>query len=209
VDFNDDGTISMADFSLLSSNWALSGPRVCPGGGPGALPRGEGESSVAAAIPLNVGSVGLKLAPPQSAGKPGDIVALDVLVQAGAQPINNVELYLSFDPQALRVVDGAGNPASQIEADLTTLTGGALMNTADNATGQIRYDAMQALGQPSPSGDFRVATIRFKLLKPTPGVTVKFGPDSDAFYDGFAVTGTRDGATIVSGTSFFLPMVLK
>ncbi len=135
-------------------------------------------------------------------------MALNVLVEAGAQPINNVELHINFDPHLLQVVDGAGQAAGEITADLTTLTG-VLLNSADNATGEIRYDAMQTLGGTSPTGAFQIATIRFKLLKPTPGAAVEFGALSNAFYDGYAVAGTREGATVVSDGYTFLPIILK
>lgn len=218
TDFNDDGKVNTVDFSLLSSNWALQGPIVCPSGQPGRMPSGE-TAAVAAALgevavttsPASLsteGAVGLKLAPAEYSGKPGDIVALDVLVEAGTQPINNVEMHISFDPHLLQVVDGAGQAASEITADLTTLTG-VLLNTADNATGEIRYDAMQTLGGTSPSGSFRIATIRMKLLSPTPGTAVEIGWDSEAFYDGYAVTGNREDATVVSGGYTYLPIIMK
>ena len=83
-------------------------------------------------------------------------------VVAGTQPVNNVELYVDFDPAVLQVVDAAGNPTSTVEGDQTALNT-VLFNAVDNAGGHIRYDAGKLSGTP-PTGTFRLAVLRFKVL---------------------------------------------
>jgi len=203
ADLNDDGQISAADYSLLTSNYQREGPVPCPVLAP-TLTNAELWRSPAV---TSGGPVNLKLAPVAQSGMGEDVLALDLEVEAGAQPINNVELYLAYDPQVLQVVDAGGSPATAIEPDQTVLDGDVLLNEA--GAGVIRYDAVQTLGGPAPAGDFRVATIYFKLLKPSLGTKVRIASGSDAFYAGEAVTGDRGEATIVSGAFNFMPLLIR
>ena len=128
-----------------------------------------------------------------------NLFTLNLMLDASAQPVNNVELYLTFNPALLRVVDANGNPAAAIDPDLSALTT-QLLNTTNNNAGQIRYDAGNLTGAP-PTGTFRVATIRFKPLAETPGAPVSFVAPTDVFYQGTSVLGAREGATVQVVTS--------
>ena len=126
----------------------------------------------------------------------GGVFTLDVMVDAGAQPVNNVELYLAFNPALLRVVDASGNSVTTVEADPGALTT-VLFNSADNTTGQIRYDAGKLSGAPRqvPFGWRPSASRRW----PRPaGTSVSYVAPSDVFYGGASVLGTKEGATVTS-----------
>jgi hypothetical protein len=140
------------------------------------------------------GTVNLTFAPPNRIVSAGDIITFELRVAAGAQPVNNVELYAQFDPAALQVVDMAGNPATTLEAD-TTVLNIELANEVNNATGAIRYDAGKLTGAP-PSGDFRVATVRFKVTRAMPVSTVRYVTPSDVFFGGSSVVGALGDAVI-------------
>ena len=186
TDFNDDGRISGVDFSLLATNYNRSGPLACP-----ALAAQDAATESAAAV-------NLAFAPTSRSAQVGDIVAFDVQVAAGAQPVNNVELYADFDPTVLQLVNAAGNPAASIEADLATLNT-ELFNSVDNAGGHIRYDAGKLTGTP-PTGTFRVAVLRFKVVKAAASSTVRFVAPSDVFYQGASVVGTLGSANVLRPT---------
>jgi len=142
-----------------------------------------------------------------------ELLLLDLLADAGAQPVNGVELALEFDPALLEVVDAAGEPAEAIDGDPGAF-GRVLRNVVDNAGGRIEYDAGQELppGSP-PTGTFRVASVRFKV-RTTPGLgQVRYLDGSDAFYAGQPLVTQREGAWIVGPgralEELYLPMVTR
>jgi hypothetical protein len=134
------------------------------------------------------------MSPRSQAADVGDIFSVDLLVEAEAQAINNVELYLEFDPAVLVVVDASGNPVTAIEPDLSALNT-VLWNEVDNSRGQIRYDAGQLTRTP-PSGAFRVATVHFKKLAAAATTTIRYMASSDEFYQGMSMAGMLGEATV-------------
>lgn len=175
ADFNDDTCIRGVDFSLQASNYNRLGPTACTG------------SETGDAANQLQGAVSLAFEPSGKVAGVGDIFTLALMVQAGMQPLNNVELYIDFDPTVLQVVDTAGNPVSSIEPDLTTFET-LLYNSVDNTGGHIRYDAGH-LAATAPTGAFRIAQVRFKRLASTDTTLVRIVPPSDAFYVGSSVGG--------------------
>jgi hypothetical protein len=109
-----------------------------------------------------------------------------------------VELYVQFDPAVLQVVDTAGDPATTIAADLTTLNI-ELANEANNTTGNIRYDAGKLTGAPS-TGTFQVATVYFKVIGSAPTSQIRYVAPSDVFLGGASVVGTLGSATVLRAT---------
>jgi hypothetical protein len=209
ADFNDDAVVNAADFSLLSSNYNRNGPLACP------VPAAAGAEAITAPLgtPRVTQTTGgipvmLSLVPNAQRGAEGDIVTLDLLLETGDQPVSNVELYATFDTAALQVVDANGNPASAIVPD-TGVLDGVLLNVASNDTGTIRYDAMQPLGGQSPSGTFRVATTRFKVLSEANQAQVRYVQGSEAFYGGNYLEVTLGSATVNLSTQSYLPLVLR
>jgi len=148
----------------------------------------------------------------------GDIFTVDVVIQAGAQPVDTVEAYIYFPTGVLQVVDAGGNPA-------TTVEGGTdfdmeLTNSADNSAGKVHYAATMLGG--SLSGDITVATIRFKAIGPTDEDWLRFQiwpPEkTDVTYLGQSVlTAWPAAAVVVEGYAptptptgqIYLPLILK
>jgi hypothetical protein len=157
--------------------------------------------------------VGLDISPRVSWVGEGELFVLELLVRAGSQPVSSVELTLSFDPTALQVVDPNGDPVDHIEGDQTAL-GQVLWNLADNDTGRIEYDAGLALPPgPAPTGTFRVASVRFKLVGAPASRLLQIGGGSDAFYEGVALAGARGTAWLLEPGKVlsvsYLPLILR
>ena len=188
ADFNGDEAISGADFSLLATNYGRQGP----------IPVASALSPLRRSPLADV--VNIRIDPPGSTAAPGELFTVDIALQAGSQPVDAVDAYLSFDPTYLRVVDAAGN-------ETTSITPGSalplvLQNSADNSTGRITFSAGRQLSGSPPSGDFVLATIRFKAMAGTGagGTPVNFMEGTDVFSQGESVLGTRaDGVVIISG----------
>ena len=103
----------------------------------------------------------------------GDIVVLQVPLDADGVTFDVVGFLINFDQTLLQVVDAAGNPASQVE--LGDLPGFNVVNTASNTEGTIEF-AQGILPPGQTGGTFTVATIRFKVIAalPTGGTQVTF-----------------------------------
>ncbi len=101
----------------------------------------------------------------------GQLFTVDIMVNAGAQPVDGAQAFINFNPAYLTVVDAAGNPTNQI------IPGSAfsshLLNSVDNAAGQISYSDGQLTGSPI-SGLFTLATIRFKANSAVASTAVDF-----------------------------------
>jgi hypothetical protein len=111
----------------------------------------------------------------------GDIVILQVLLDADGVTFDTVGFLINFDPTVLQVVDAAGDPASQIEpGDVPADLAGP--NTASNTAGTI--DFAQGISGGQTGGTFTVATIRLKVI-----VTLPAGGTRVRFVDGLGNTG--------------------
>jgi len=132
--------------------------------------------------------VSLALSPSLRAARAGSIITLDLMVVAGAEQVDGVELYLHFDPAVLKVVDAAGSLATSIESDTTALDV-PLENLVDNTAGTIRYDAGRLVPD-WPTGTFRVATARFKVVGSAATTEVRYVAPSDVFFAGSSMLGT-------------------
>jgi hypothetical protein len=102
----------------------------------------------------------------------GDIVILEVPLNANGVTFNAVGFKINFDQTFLQVVDAAGQPASQVEPG--DLPGFSVVNIASNAEGTIEF--AQAIVGGQTGGTFTVATIRFKVIAALPvgGTQVAF-----------------------------------
>ncbi|MBC7224349.1 MAG: hypothetical protein H5T59_08785 [Anaerolineae bacterium] len=192
ADFNENDRIEIFDFSLLATNYGREGDIILS-----ALEAGE-----AITTPVDLG-----IWPPVYIAEVGEVFALLVQAYAGEQPVDGVSLYLDFDPALLQVVDAAGNPVDQIEAQ--PLLPNVLYNQADNALGQIEFHAGRELGGTPPTGTFPVALIRFKALAPTGGTPVAFSQtlprQTDVAFEGYSVLGNLyDGQVRTAGHKIFL-----
>jgi len=110
----------------------------------------------------------------------GDIVILQVLLDADGVTFDTVGFLINFDQTLLQVVDAAGDPASQVEPG--DLPGINVVNTASNTEGTIAF--AQAIIGGQAGGTFTVATIRFKVMAALPA-----GGTQVTFVDGLGNTG--------------------
>jgi hypothetical protein len=163
----------------------------------------------------SAGAVNLSFSPQSQVASLGEVVTFDMMVEAGEQLLSNVELYIEFDPVVLQVVDASGDPAEAVEADQDTLDI-VLLNRVDNQAGRIRYDAGKLVGA-TPSGTFRVATLRLNRIGEVGQTAVRYLSSSDVFYRGESVIGSLGQAVVVDPTytplppvhRLYMPVILK
>jgi hypothetical protein len=209
ADFNDDGVVDAADFSLLASNYNRSGSLACPAAGASVGAATAPSGSARQDVETFAGNpVVLALMPQAQQGAAGDVVTIDLMLDTGSQPINNVELYLTFEPTVLQLVDADGHPAASVMPDASRLDS-VLLNQASNDSGTIRYDAMQPLGGASPSGTFRIATVHFKVLNGAYLARVRYVEGSAAFYEGDYLPVRLGSASVEPRSRIYLPAVLR
>ncbi|HET6313434.1 MAG TPA: SpoIID/LytB domain-containing protein, partial [Chloroflexia bacterium] len=110
ADLNSDGEVTLSDVSLLRSGFDMCGdisadgqfsamstnlaPALAPWLNPERLPR---------TLEMSLQASGTSV-------KPGEIVELDVIAEAGVQPVDGASFVLRFDPAQLAPVDAAGFP---------------------------------------------------------------------------------------------------
>ncbi|MCX6021319.1 MAG: hypothetical protein NTZ05_06250 [Chloroflexi bacterium] len=113
-----------------------------------------------AAIPVN--GAGLRLTPSSATGAVnGAPVAVDLLVDAGAQRVDAVDVFLRFDPALARATDAAGADAGSIAADTAAL-GQVLRNQVDNGAGRVSFSIRRAPTAAAATGSFRIRTLRLQ-----------------------------------------------
>jgi len=215
ADFNEDGVVNGVDMALLAANFGQVGDVEV---GPHAsrltfdVSRLTFDTSHTTQYAIRTTSpVTITFSPALITAEVDDIFSVDVLIQAGAQPVDTVQAYIYFPAGVLQVVDAGGNPA-------TTVEGGAdfdmeLANSADNSGGKIRYAATM-LGS-SLSGGITVATIRFRAVAPSMASWLRFQvwpPEkTDVSYLGQSVLTAWPAASVtVEGyPKVYLPLILK
>jgi len=212
ADFNEDAAINAADLALLQANLGRRGDILVGVATMAAAARaGEEQPLFLDLAPQAAGPVRLRIQPSSTQVAVGQVVALDVLAEAGAQPVDVAELYLDYDPALLQAVDAAGAPATGVQPG--TALGTTLLNRVDPAWGWADLIATSA-GSPAPSGQFLVARVRFKVLA-AGQTTVRFSfsdwRTTDVAYRGDSMLGAVQAPVIEGGQtkSLYLPLVLK
>ena len=125
------------------------------------------------------GTVTVSLRPPDNGPVDvGDIITLDLFISAEEQEVDSILALVQFPPQDLQVVDASGNIVSpaKIIPDLDEFPN-VLENDVSNETGEISYQAGVALEGTLPSGEFRVASIRLKVIAQVPASGVPVSLD--------------------------------
>lgn len=147
-----------------------------------------------AMVSAPAGTVVLHFDPPQTTVVAGQEFQVALLVEAGSQPVDAVDAFLSFDPALLQVLELTPGSA------LPTVLAGSF----DNATGRIGFSAGKQLGGPDPSGTFVLVTISLRTNSTAaPGSTALafvFEPpvrNTDVFYRGQSVLGSAQNGSIV------------
>lgn len=154
-------------------------------------------ASTAQGEPIALGTVNLSIYPATKTVIVNELFSLEIRVSAGAQQVDGVDAFLSFNPAHMSVdhiTPGATLPS-------------ILANTYNNSAGTITYSAGKVLGSTSPSGTFTLATIYFKAKTvPVTNSPVAFQSGTDVAFGGVSVLGTlTNGAvTIRYGTANLL-----
>jgi PKD repeat protein len=94
----------------------------------------------------------------------GRLAQVSLYVDAGAQPVDAVDIYVNFDPRKIRITDASGTAASEIYRDASVMPLSPLLNRVDNAAGQIDFAAGVAGG--SATDRFRVGYFYVYALSP-------------------------------------------
>ena len=132
------------------------------------------------ASPLQQNCATMTFSPTTASAAPGGVVVLQVPLDADGVTFDVAGFKINFDPTHLRVVDAAGDPASQIEPG--DLPGMNVVNTASSAAGTIEF--AQAIVGGQTGGTFTVATIRLKVIGRLPA-----GGTQVTFVNGLGNTG--------------------
>lgn len=140
------------------------------------------------------GTVVLRVEPAVSTVVTGQEFEVTLIVDAGSQPVDAVDAFLSFDPALLQVLDLAPGAA------LPTI----LASSFDNTTGRISYSAGKQLGGPDPTGTFKLVVIHLQAQStPAPGgtpIAFVFEPPArftDVFFRGKSVFGSAQDGTVI------------
>jgi hypothetical protein len=162
--------------------------------------------------PLGPGQVGARIDPSTTSVSSGSPFTLDVIIEAGTQPVDSSQVCLDFDPVYLQVLGLI--PGS---IPWTTMT-----STFDNTEGQIDYAAGFLTGE--TTGTFSLVTIQFQATTATPGTDVVFcltSPRDTTVYYGITnvLASTTDGQVVITAVTptpvppgihdAFAPVVLK
>lgn len=154
-------------------------------------------------------TVVVNLAPSVSSVSKDQIFTVDIQVVAGAQQVDGAEIHLYFDQTYLQVVNASGIPVGSIQ-DNGYLTQ-VIRNKVYTDTQQARIYFAAGIYDPEvtkPSGTFPLATVRFKALWGTGGITtpLTFGTvlpyRTEITYAGSSVLGSVEhGGVVISGTT--------
>ncbi|MCX6020319.1 MAG: hypothetical protein NTZ05_01035, partial [Chloroflexi bacterium] len=119
------------------------------------LTAADGQGVTGSAAPFTtVQPVALRLETgPPAALVNGSAAEMRVLAAVGTQPVDRVQLRLTFDPAKLQVVDADGVSANGVNLQSGPSFANVMQNTVNNATGNVSFTASTAGGQSPASGD--------------------------------------------------------
>ena len=203
ADLNGDGEVSMSDISLLRSGFDMCGDISADNQFRAMSTGGAPTLSQVLSPWLNPDRLqrplSLHLNPSTTHIRVGEMVAVDVVAQAGTQPIDGVSFILKYDPGRLQLVDEQGAPAKGAEpgAQLPSVMG----NWVDHRGGAVGYAAGILQGAP-PDGWVLVAHLRFRALTTGPEpAQLSFYPTPSRFMQvtngGVNLLGRATGAAII------------
>ena len=215
ADFNEDNTADAADLALLQTNFGRRGDVLV--GVPTSGLTIQAAAKEPETLDLRVdsltltGTVSLRLVPAAALVSAGDVITVDVVAGAGAQPVDAVEIHLDFDPTLLQVVDASGTPATQVQPG--TALPIVLGNAVDPVRGRVDFVA-SSVGSSPASGQFTIARVRFKALQ-LGQAEVRFSLSSwrstEIISQGASVLGDVEAAefVIVGAEKAYLPVIVK
>ncbi|HEY0604683.1 MAG TPA: hypothetical protein VGD58_17325 [Herpetosiphonaceae bacterium] len=140
----------------------------------------------------------LLLTPARTTIYPQQTFEIDLRIATGSTSADTVDAYLTFDPDALEVVDDAGLPATSItpnHAVVDTVT----YNRVNAQTGQIDFSASRSTS-PYLSGVATAASIRFRAKTQLGSTSLQFVQQgvrrSDLFSGGVSLQAVVEHATV-------------
>jgi len=206
ADLNGDGVVNATDMGLVALNYGKTGDVEL---GSSAARRSVSTASFGDISVQAAGSVALNFVPSAIEKSRGDIFEVQVMLRAGSQPVDTVDLAIFFPGAVLSIVDQAGSPATRVQGN--TAFSQELANSVQNGAGIIRYAATKTGG--SVTGDVRLFTLRVKAINPGTG-WLRFGmwnPRTDVRYRGQSVLGSWPAASmrILGENKLYLPMTIK
>lgn len=155
------------------------------------------------------GAVVVNLTPSVSSVSKDQIFTVDIQVVAGPQPVDGAEIHLYFDQTYLQVVNAAGSPVGTIQDN--GYLSQVIRNRVYTDTQQARIYFAAGIydpEEPKPSGTFPLATVRFKALWGTGGVTTPLTLGTvlpyrtEVTFAGSSVLGSvQNGGVVISGTT--------
>ncbi|MBK8027731.1 MAG: hypothetical protein IPK19_41710 [Chloroflexi bacterium] len=145
----------------------------------------------------------VSLAPASTTTMVDGVFDVAIWVKAGALPVNTAAGYLDFDPALLQVeqITGGGT--------LTTV----LANSFNNVSGQVNYAA--GLFGSTATGDFVLATVRFRAEAPTLQTAITFNHviprQTDVFTEGgdSILAGVEEAIVTVHESNLDLSVTLQ
>lgn len=165
ADLNGDGTVTMADLSLLRSGFDQCGDISVDANfqilSTNAAPMLADTLAPWLNAPALPHDLSLASVPRSGHAKPGDVVTVDVVVQAGAQAIDGAAFVLHYDPQRFAPVDSGGKANDKVEPGL--LLPAVMGDWIDTKSGTVGYSGGMVQGTP-PNGRITVARARFRVL---------------------------------------------
>lgn len=164
-DLNGDGVVTMSDISLLRSGFERCGD-ISADPELQALSTNSSPSLAEALAPwTNPGglqhNLSLDLAASAQNVKVGSTVKIDVIAQAGGQPIDGASFLLHYDPQKFLPLDAAGNTAAGLEPGYTLPS--VMGNWIDRKNGSMGFSSGVLQGA-ARDGRIVLAQIRFRAL---------------------------------------------
>ena len=163
ADFNQDGTTDILDYSLLYTNYGMAGPRPARLALLHRPTQGKPGPAAVRNVHVSIDSATVTV---------GDLFELLVRFRPAAAEVDGADMHLAFDPAVLRVVDRRGCDSDHIIA--RSALPNVIRNTANNATGLIRYAAGAAFGGPPVSSDSTIASIPLKAVAPADRTSITF-----------------------------------
>jgi hypothetical protein len=199
ADLNGDGVVSAADVSLLRSGFDQCGD-ISADTQLSALSTGLAPSFSRALAPwtnadMHRRDLTMSISASSAAVKVGEIVEVQVVANAGGQPVDGAAFVLNYNPSVLAPVNAQGNPVSGVEP------GAALPSVYTNwvdPRGAIGFSAGMLQGE-APSGSFVLAVVRFRALQ-TGSSIVDFAtgpsPHVQLTYGGANLLGSAGGLAL-------------
>ncbi len=183
ADIDDDGCVWGYDISLLTTNFGIGGQTSLTSVAPTSTPALDSatlrsrvgvynDASHQVDAPASAhGYFTLTPADVQNLAV-GDIFTVTVGVRAPDRGLDTVSAYLNFDPNYLEVVDADGAPTDRVVPAATLPL--IIVNQVHNNLGYIDLVVNRPLGSVPVTGNFDLATLRFRLKQKTAGTFITF-----------------------------------